>query len=344
MSLSNTQQLQMINFLNENTINRTSSHNLLNEAVQTGLSDIVLDKMFALTVGKYSKIDFSQIERSRGDITKIKYYDNLRECIDILLDIHTTTDNIPGALIVSTALSNMLMLKNSFEHGFRVKNNISIMIYNTFMYAIMEATSYLIATSIDFVKTGTNGEYSVNTYSDSKNCMMIEQLIKFNKTIDDGTLIKFIGETEKATLQESGIFDDFVKKGVGAVVGLAGKGWKAAKDNPKVSLSILAGAGLLWVGSIIVPLIRETIYWIYKMRQKIADAAELQAEFLEANIEILKKQAGDKQVDKIISRQEKAVKRFRAIAKFFSLESDRAQRDAKKDISDDRIDVENVVI
>jgi len=343
MSLNNLQQIDIINFLNANTKNRTSSHNLLNESVQTGLSDFVLDKMFALTVGKYSKIDFSDIERSRGDITKIKYYANLRECIDILLDIHSNTDKLPGVLPVSTALSNMLMLKPAFEHGFRVKNNVCIMIYNTFMYAIMEATSYLIATSIDFVKTGTDDEFTVNVYSDSKNSMMIEQLVKFNKTVDDGTLVKFMSESQKAsdTLQESGVFDAFIRKGIDVAKDIYGKNPKAIKTAAIATISV---AGVLWIGSMIVPLIRETIYWIYKTRQKISDAAQMQVEFLEANIEILKKQEGNKKTDKIISRQEKAIKKFKAIARTFSIESDKAQRDAKKEIIDDKVDVSDVVI
>ena len=118
-------ELDIIRFLNENAMN--INHNVLNESVQSNLSDAVLGKMFELTVGKYSKIDFSDIERSRGDITKIKYYANLRECIDILLDIHTVSNKIPGILAVSVALSNMLNLKKAFEHA---KNLLTKMLKN----------------------------------------------------------------------------------------------------------------------------------------------------------------------------------------------------------------------
>lgn len=338
--MNSSQQLDMIKFINDNSINNT--HNLLIEATQTQLTDVVLDKLFELTVGKYSKIDFSDIERSRGDITKIKYYNNLRDCIDVLLDIHTTTDKIPGALVVSTALSNFLVYKKQFEHAFRVKNTPAIMIYNTFMYCIMEATSYLIATSIDFVKDGDT--YKVNVYTDSKQSMMINQLVRFNKIIDDGTLLKFIGETEKAaqdTIQEASFATDLINKGVGSAIS---KGLNFVKAHPNIkkgALVVGATAGILWLSTIIVPLIREVIYLIYKTRQKISDAARIQAEFLEANIEILKKDGAD---EKIIARQEKHVKIFLAIARVFSLESDKAQRDAKKEIQDDKVDVSSVVI
>lgn len=334
------QDLSIMRFLNENAFGFTQ--NILNEDVQSGLSDAVLSKMFELTVGKYSKIDFSDIERSRGDITKIKYYANLRECIDILLDIHTTTDKIPGVLAVSAALSNMLNLKKAFEHAFRTKNNVAIMVYNAIMYAIMEATSYLIATSVDFVKSENDTEFTVNVYTDSKQHMLIEQLVKFNKTVDDGSLVKFIKETENVedTMNEATTIDALAKFGLEKALGF----YQAHKQGIKTGAKIVGGtAAVIWIACNIVPFVREIIYWIYKTRQKISDAAQIQAEFLETNIEILKSQNNDKN-QKIISRQEKAIKRFKAIAKIFSLESDKAQRDAKKEISDDKVDVSNIVI
>lgn len=336
-------ELDIIKFLNENAMN--INHNVLNESVQGNLSDAVLGKMFELTVGKYSKIDFSDIERSRGDITKIKYYTNLRECIDILLDIHSVSNKIPGILAVSMALSNMLNLKKPFEHAFRTKNNVAVIVYNTVMYSIMEATSYLIATSVDFAKNDSDTEFTVNIYTDSKQHMLIEQLVKFNKTIDDGSLLKFIKETENITpdsLHESTVANTLIDKGITKAIELGTKAWSNKGVRTGIKVAAASGA-IIWVACNIVPFIREMIYWIYKTRQKIADAAEIQAEFLETNIEILKSQDSENN-QKIISKQEKHIKRFKTIAKTFSLESDKAQRDAKKEISDDKVDVSNIVI
>ena len=63
MNLSYDEQFKLISFINENSINK--NHNTLNESVQTGLSDAILDKMFELTVGKYSKIDFFLVLNTR---------------------------------------------------------------------------------------------------------------------------------------------------------------------------------------------------------------------------------------------------------------------------------------
>ena len=350
MNLSYDEQFKLISFINENSINK--NHNTLNESVQTGLSDAILDKMFELTVGKYSKIDFSSIERSRGDVTKIKFYDNLKECINILLDIHSETSKIPDALVVSVALENILSLKNSFEHAFRVRNAMGMMIYNSIIYAIMESTSYLIATSIDFVKE-TETTHVANIYIESKSFCLVDQLIKFNKCVDDGSILKFMNESEKTaeTMQE-GAMTDFIKSGAklaksaiikdGATKATTLKGHWGNLTGLGKGIAITSAAILLIrLATAIVPFVREIIYWIYKTRVKISDAAELQAEFLQLNIESLKETNGN---EKIISKQEKHIKRFKTIAKTFSLEADKAERDSKKDIENDKVDVSAVVI
>lgn len=330
-------QIKLMEFISENTVNRTQ--NIINESTTSALSDAVLDKIFTLTIGKYNKIDFSDIERTRGDITRFKYYDNLKDCIAVLTDLHTSTDKIPGALTVSIALENILNLKSAFERAFRVKNQIAIVIYNTYVYSVMEATSYLIATSVDFVKSEIdNSEFTVNIYTDSKQNMIIEQLVKLNKCVDDGTLVKFIGESEKSgeeieTSNESAIGD------------FAASAFKTAASKiitHKKGIVIGAGVTVLVLLAVnIVPIIRELIYWIYRCRQKISDAAMLQAEFLEANIKILR--ANDAN-DKIIAKQEKHVARFKKIAKAFAVDGDKASRDANKDINEEKVDASSIVI
>ena len=144
------------------------------------------------------------------------------------------------------------------------------------------------------------------------------------------------------SLHEASVVSTLIDKGLEKSIGLAKTAW----GNKGVKTGIIATAStaaFIWVACNIVPFIREMIYWIYKTKQKISDAAEIQAEFLETNIEILKSQDFNKN-QKIISKQEKHIKRFRTIAKAFSLESDKAQRDAKKEISDDKVDVSNIVI
>ena len=186
---------ELSKFINDNSY--VVAGNMLSESVQANVSDAILAKMFELTIGKYNKIDFSDIERSRGDVTKTKFYNNLNECINTLIDIHTVTNKIPDIIIVSEALNSLKSMKNTFEYNFRIKNNCAIMIYNVIYYAIMEATSYIIATSIDFAKESTDkNSVELAIYESSgKPSTLVSSLNSFNKCVADNSIMKFMKDS-----------------------------------------------------------------------------------------------------------------------------------------------------
>lgn len=347
----NMQKLEIARFITENAYNVPG--NALMESVQANVTDVVLSKMFELTIGKYNKIDFSEIERSRGDVTKTKFYNNLNECINTLIDIHTVTNKIPSILIVSDALNNLRSMKNILEYNFRIKNNCAIMIYNTIYYAIMEATSYIIAASIDISKEETGNVVGINIHElDTKAFILINSLTSFNKCVADNSIIKFLKHTEEESSVQNesaiadatiGIITDFIRNNK----------TKLAKGT-MIGGAVLA---VLYLGTHIIPIIREIVYWIYRARHKISEDAAMQAEFLELNIESLQHMDPNAIVgrtkilrrkkitaEKLISRQTKHANRFRAIANKFALDSDKTSRDAKIDVKSDKVDVSAVVI
>ena len=350
MVSENMQKLEIAKFLSDNAYNIPG--NTLMENVQANVTDAVLAKMFELTIGKYNKLDFSDIERSRGDVTKTKFYMNLNECISTLVDIHTVTDKIPSVLIVSDALNNLRSLKNTFEYNFRIKNNCAIMIYNTIYYAIMEATSYIIAASIDISKEESGNVIGINIHQlDSKAFTLINSLVSFNKCVADNTLLKFMKQSaDEVQVQNESIVTDVTMKVVTDFIR------NNKKTIGKVALIGSAIFGTLYLGAHIIPMIREIIYWIYKARNKISEAAAMQAEFLELNIESLQHMDPNATIgrskilrkkittEKLISRQTKHANRFRSIADKFALESDKATRDAKLEIKGDKVDASAIVI
>lgn len=354
------QKLELSRFISENAYGYTG--NIMNESAQSNLSDAVLNKMFELTIGKYNKVDFSEIERSRGDVTKIKYYKNLDECINTLIDIHAVTNKIPSIIIVSDALNNLKTLKNTFEYNFRIKNNVAVMIYNSIMYAIMMSTSYIIAASISISKQETiSGANSVKIYEmDSKSLCLIKSLSSFNASVSDGSLLKFMKEAYNQNTQTESI--DIMNEGaLDTTLSLAGKAWSKIDKNTKSKIGkgiLIGGLAIftLYLGTKIIPMIREIIYWIYRSRQKISDAAALQAHFMELNIESLKEMDNNTIVgrtkilhrpitnEKLITRQTKWANRFNSISQKFALESDKTSRDANNDIKQDRVDVSDIII
>ena len=348
---------EVVSFLNENAMLPTIP---LNEDAQLSAGSAVVDKMLDLTISRYNKIDFGDIEKSRGDVTNCRMYKNLREAIDILCDIDMTTHKIPGAVVVSTALNNLLTLKNNFMYGFRTKNSLAIILYNTMYYSIVEATSYLIATSVDFVKNGNKVEYTAHEIN-NRDVVLINNLNKFNQKVADGVVIKFINtahDTEveyKAngeTLTEASFFSDsldVIKKILGKFGTIEEKLDQNGKLNKhiklstpgKIAIGFASAAALIYLMVNIIPIIKSCIYVIYRLRHKISESAKIQAELIEMNVEILKEQGADEDV---ITKQEKAAERFRKIADKFALDCDKSERDAKKDTNEDKIDATEVII
>ena len=97
----------LLEVINENA---TTSFYTTNEAVQVEVAEKVLDKIFSISIGKYNKINFSDIEKCRGDIKKVKFYKNLVECINTLKEINDVTHNIPDIIVIERALNNMIKL------------------------------------------------------------------------------------------------------------------------------------------------------------------------------------------------------------------------------------------
>ena len=309
----------LLEVINENA---TTSFYTTNEAVQVEVAEKVLDKIFSISIGKYNKINFSDIEKCRGDIKKVKFYKNLVECINTLKEINDVTHNIPDIIVIERALNNMIKLTPEFEKSFRIQNNCGVLIFNLIAYSIMESVSYLIATSINFV---TGNEIVISNVGGDK--ILISSLNKFNELAENGSIYKFISEAEKEILNESiaGTLTSFMKKiPVGKIVGVSA-----------ISLALLLSIRA------VIPLIRNTVYFIYKTKHDLSETAEVQANMLELNIKILK----DKNEDpKIIAKQEKWVERFRKYADKFALDSDKAKRDSDIDIKRDKVDINALVI
>lgn len=340
-------ELKVIRFIHENATN-LQGINLLNEATQTKMTDETLSKMMELTIGKYNKIDFSDIEKTRGDVTKFKHYNNLRECIDSLMDLHAVTDSIPEMATISNALENIRDYKAKFEYSFRTKNKLCIMLYNTIVFAIMEATSYMITSAVQVINTNdnTSDEVEISIYHSSKQHMLINELDRFNNAVDDGTLMKYFKDTERANAEIGSTSHEAAGFSVASAAGGAA-GFINGTVIPAIAAHPVLLGGIAAVVSIIVIMImiREIIYWIFRARQTISEAAYIQAKYLEMNIKILdNRNDGSKKTDKIISKQKKVAKMFMGIAYTFSLKADKAQVEAKRDINEDKLDGASIVI
>ena len=171
---------------------------------------------------------------------------------------------------------------------------------------------------------------SVLEINETKSTALVDILNKFNNMIADGSVMKFIEKANDAnSLNEASLYD------VGNIV-------KDFIINNKKTLTTAAIiAGVLVTAMNIIPLLREAVYWLFKVRHSISEAARIQSEFFKLNIEKLSKNDG---TEIIVSKQEKYVKFFEKIAKTFAIDGDKATRDSKQEIASTKINVSNIVV
>lgn len=341
----------LIRFINENTVN--AKYDILDEAAQANLSNAVLDNMLKLTIGKYSKIDFSEISRSKGNFKQCSFYKNLTECIATLDKINKVTGKLELIDTVKTTLTNIETFRPQFENGFKHNDALTVMMYNSICYAIMEITTYLLATSLSFTKKLDGQEYSVNIKElDKKTVPLISAVQSFNNACSNGNILKFFNLSKEelnesvSMLNESNVLE--------WILGTGSNMLKKSKVHEKIldfisdhDRGIKKTATIGFVGilvivllSLFIPTIREIIYWIYRCRHTISESARVQAEFLKCNIAVLESSGAD---EKIIAKQKAAVERFEYLANKIGIDSDKANRDTKIDIDADKIDASAIV-
>ena len=262
------EQIEVNRFLNENCNGDLRKDIVLNEDTQIATTAGTLNKILDLTISRYKKIDFTDIERSRGDAKECKFYKNLNESIDILCKLDDTTHKLPGAKIVRNTLDNLIALKEDFTRAFRMKNDMGILIYNTMYYTLMEGTSYLIAASVDYSVEGKQVRpriYEVNC----RDVVILNNLSKFNSLVGDKTVAKFIKSTEPKTLEDSTAslnevtFGDALKKFFDFASDVKADNNAALKKTLAGAGVVVTVAAILYLAIKIVPIIKICIYILH---------------------------------------------------------------------------------
>ena len=289
----------------------------VNEVDQNLVMTSLANKLYDHIVNKVDDIDFGTIPESRGDITKIENYDKLLDCINIIAEIlqayHQDTSTINT---VSVALQNMVDRKELFMKAFKLNVEMPVIIYNTITLAIVSSVSFMIASCIEFVKVSdTEGfDIAVNKTSAirTKDCVLYKDLSKFNKICADGSFDKAM--------------DFVIRQSVG------GHEFTGAD----IALFGVSG-GPLVIGAIllIIPIIRELIFFFYYSRYKISDYFDTQASLLTMNAYNIENNLtrNDKNKKEIVRKQRKIADTFKKIANTFAIKTKTGESKAEKDVA-----------
>lgn len=266
----------------ESTLNAASRAKL----VQQLYTDILSKK----------NIDFGEIPKSKGDITKYVNYKEMLASIEALKSLFG--DKPPVEMKYLEALhNNVITHKADFVFGFNTYNELIILNYNLLVSTILELINYNIVTYANYLKEVRNVDFD------------------FSKGKVTSPLIKYAENYVKAF--SNGDWDKMMVNLKKDGSNLLGEVTDIVLDNP-ILLGIIAVIGVLLIT-------RNLIYFFYNRAAKFSDYLQNQRAFLEYNMN--RESAGyDKQKD--------LSDKLLAVSNFIEAKILKTQNAAAKDISE----------
>lgn len=277
----------------------------LNEANQVQITDDALTGMMKFITDKYNSIDFSEIEKSAGDITRFKYTKMLEDNLETLDSVYknaSVTD--PGAkkyveviLHCRTVLNFLQNNRMMFSTLFKAGNGMIQLLYTSLVAGIIYCTGILVSNTIRFVTTEKDTDCEVlfdEIPGTIRHCHIKNMAYAYNSL---SNFEKYLNECYKVQIQKRGINET-----IGTVAFVIG--------------GVIVGISLI---PNIINLIREIIYSIYCSRTKISEMIAVQQELLKTNIESLEAGRGNK---KVIARQKKIAEKLEKWKNRFAMKAD----------------------
>lgn len=266
---------------------------LLSEDAQLQVTDDVLTGLMKFITDKYNAMDFREIERSAGDISKFKYTEVLRENAQILRTIYSNSPD-PGAkkyLEVVEAIRNVLGFLEDYRapivDQYQTGNGLVQLMYTSMVAGCIYSVGILVSNTIRFVTTEQNVDCEV----------LFDEIPGTIKHVH----IANIMAANASIPQMRDLLKSYNK---------ASKSGYPAMANESVSTVVIGAAiaaGVVMLIPKIIVLIREIIYSIYFNRVKLADQLAMQIDLVNTNIESLEAGRGNK---KVIAKQRKIVQKL----------------------------------
>lgn len=289
----------------------------MNEADQNSVLTALTSKLYDNIVSKVDDIDYGEIPATKGDITKLSNYSRLVECVALLKNIlkEFKQDTKPVDEI-EVAMSNIATHKDTFMKAYKFDCELPIIMYNNTVLSIISAVSYMIATSIEFMKTPNQDNFQITldkiAYAKTKNNMVYNNLKRFNKCVKSGEFDKAMNhilQNRVKGLGEAAAIGTFAA--VGGVVGL---------------IAIITH---------IIPILREMVFFFYYTRMRVSDFFDIQADLLQMNAYNVENDPNkdEEQKERIVSKQLKIVELFRKIANKISFTGKKAEVETTKEIT-----------
>ena len=292
--------------------NATRKALLLSEASANSVLTSLTNRLYDHIVKKTTSIDYGTIPETKGDITKLTMYEDLKDVCEIIKGIVKEYGEKSGPIdTITLAMANVETRKDLFTRAYRADCELPVLLYENTVLGIVSATSYLIAGCIELIKAPSDETYTMQldkmAYAKSRDHLLYTTLDKFNKACEKGDVDKACNE----------IIGQRVRKFTGVAAG------------------IIAGT-LIGIAVImnIVPLMRELVYIAFYSRTKIADYFNLQADLLQMNAyNVEANGAINAEQRKDIAKKQRAIAdNFRSIANKIQIDGKQSEVKASREL------------
>ena len=293
-------------------------------------------KLYEFIQAKVADIDFGEIPKSRGDITKIPNYQDLVDCANtihtLLVQYKQSTE--PTEIVLSS-IENMKKLRSEWEKSFAIGCELVQVTYNTLALSIVSSVSFLISTCIEFIKDPAQESYelSLNTTSkiSSKDYLLFTNLKKFNTSCDKGQMEKSLKEILKASVnvKESGEIKTLMVEDSSSITEDAITAIVAGITGTMFVISLL---------SVLLPIIQELVCFLYCAKQNVSDYFSIQSDIVRLNAENVKLDMTKTPAErnKIYKKQTAIADSFKKISTKLAVKMKGSNKKAQQMVDDER--------
>lgn len=280
------------------------------------------EKMYKAVIDK-AHIDFGDIPKSNGNIKNYSGYPTMIDTLNVLSKLAEEEKAMQVLTYVKTvqdAVKNIENLSSTFEKGFTTKTEYVALEYDTYVYFCVEATTALIYSFVDVMKSPEKQMMDVKVKNTKLRAdeFYFEQLKKFNATQSN------VGIQYRKMLEQM-----------------------CDKSKSNFTGAMAVGIGTVMVAAMaIVPVTREIIYQIYNFRGKLSENLAMQAKFLELNktcVESNVNLTSDKK-QSILKKQEDLAKQLQKMSDAIRVKSSKSIMDSKREIQKDNkmLSIDNI--
>ena len=303
-------------------VKESSEIRLVLEDVNSPVTRKYQEKLYKSVMDK-AHVDFGDIPASKGNIKNYKGYPTMCQTLDVIEKL-AQEDKAPMVEVyiktVKDAIRNIENLSSTYEKGFTSKTEYVAMEYDTYVYFCVEATTALIYSFVDVVKTPNKRTMDMKIKNTKLRAddFYFEQLKKFNKV------------QSSMGIEYRKMLENMCNKG----------------RNNFIGAEAIGVAAVMMAAMAIIPVTREIIYQIYSFRGKLSTNLEMQAHFLELNktcVENNEILTEDKKI-KVLAKQEKLAKRLIKLADEIRVKSAKSVMDSKRELAKDnkRLSIDSI--